>query len=54
MALSKEERQSVAAAEIIAETIAKRKESKKDAKEGVDLVKLTERLAKRKVSGQSE
>jgi len=48
MSLSKEERQSIAAAETIVDTIAKRKDEKKEAKEGVDLVGLTEKLAKRK------
>lgn len=51
MNLSKEERQSIAAAEAIAQTIAKRKDTKEETKKGVDLVGLTEKLAKRRVSG---
>lgn len=54
MALSKEERQNIAAAEAIASTIAKRKENKADAKEGVDLVGLTEKLAKRRMASEKE
>lgn len=54
MSLSKEERQSVAAAEVITNTIAKRKETKESAKEGVDLVGLTEKLAKRRAAAGKE
>lgn len=54
MDLSKEDRQKIAAAEAITDAIAKRKESKKDAKDGVDLVALTEKLAERKLAEDKE
>lgn len=52
MAMSKDERKKIAAAETISQTIAKRKDSKKDDKEGVDLVGLTEKLAKRRMANE--